>query len=218
MKLILKQTMNLAVALWTGLACLSLAAAEPVKSTRPKWPEVEKIVQGQFKEARRKPSELISQADIKPIFDELAKAGWKVPDQADILKLVPADGDPLVKQLRSPSAKKALNGIGSRQGVYDRLDRMIALPEGQQFLRDVLSWPDPSKMLKTLTTTNQGADLAGSLTNSPPDKDFTKPTGRLYTSAAFTARLKKSHDATEPRVKEPLPQPATKPGRPGRRP
>ena len=179
------------------LAATTCLAAKPPLTKFPKQAKVQEIVQAQFKQQRRQPGELISQGDVKPIFEQLAEAGWKVSDQAEILKLVPSDGDPLVKQLRSASAKKALKGLGNKPGVYDRLDRMLKLPEGGKFLRDVLSWPDPSQMLKTLTTTDKGADLAGSLSNAPRSKDFTKPTGRIYTPEAFTARLLKSYVAVK---------------------
>lgn len=172
-----------------------VVAADSKSSSIPKRAKVEEVVQQQFKKLGRQPGDLISQGDVKPIFQELEKAGWKVAEQAEILKLILPDGDSLVKQLRSPAGKQAIRSLGRHSGVYDRLDRMLSLPDGERFLRDILSWPDPGQMLKTIVTTDEGADLAASLNNAPRPKDFTKPTGRLYTPEAFTARLLASHAA-----------------------
>lgn len=168
-------------------------AAKVKPPSIPKREQVEAIAQQQFKKLNRQANDMISQGDVKPIFLELEKAGWKVADQEEILKLVLRDGDPLVKQLRTTAGKQAIRGLGGLQGVYDRLDRMVSLPDGERFLRDILAWPDSAQMVRTITTTDQGADLAASLNNAPRPKDFTKPTGRLYTPAAFTARLLASH-------------------------
>ena len=183
------------------LALAPAVAAEPTgrpAQTKPipAFAEVQRAVARYF-QARRdfQPGDLITAADVKPLLAELQQKGLLLGDVEEILEDVPAKGEFLVGQFNTPTGRKFMRRIAAYPNVYDRLDRLAHLPNGQQTVRDLIRNPGGEKMVAYMTTTVSGRELGKILTDGPEAKLFTVPTGRIYTVAMLLARLQQSHAA-----------------------
>src|SRR5215510_8888727 len=76
--------------------------ASTLKAAMPSWDQVKKIVEQQLNSMNDyQPGDLISRRQVDPAFDLLQRAGWTVPDRVQILGLVCADNDAIVRKLRT---------------------------------------------------------------------------------------------------------------------
>jgi hypothetical protein len=175
------------------LATPGAAAPKPMLA----WGDVTALVSRQL--ATRpgyQAGDLISQGDVTPVFKLLEERGWKVADKEEILQRVLDDGHFLVKQLRTEPGVKFARGVAKEALALDHLDRLCAMPGGQQLVHDMLRLPNGQAFMSKKPT--QGfTDLTILLPKqangkTPRDPDFDKPTGKIYTEAALLAALEKS--------------------------
>ncbi len=170
----------------------------------PDFAQVEKTVRRQFAALPDyAPGDVISTSDAEPVFDHLRRMNWQVVDQRSILSLVPEDRNFLVRKLRTAEGRKLMQQIKALPCAYDRLDRLTTLPHGRQTLVDLIRARDGYKMIEYMTTTKGGQNLGRQLGRRPQDKDFNKPTGRIYTVDMLISRLKSSYDAEVQRREKP---------------
>lgn len=161
------------------------------------WGQVTDLVLRQLASRRGYQSgDLLSQGEVRPVFDVLAQAGWVVADRDEIIRLVLEDGHYLVKQSRTSVGLKFLRGVAKQSMVYDRLDRLCAMPGGQQLVHDMMRLPNGQDLMKPKPTPGF-TDLTSLLPKqangkSPRNKDFDKPTGKIYTEAQLVKALEKS--------------------------
>lgn len=203
--------MNLSRRLFLSLSLATLvslpaAAAQPLDKKAkplPSWEKVSQSVDAYFaKDKARQPLDVISQSQVKPLFAELAKMNWNVKEQEAILAAVPADNSFLMKQLRSKDGQKFMRDFSKYPGGYDSLDRLLKLPHGKDTIRRLIKGPDGYKLIEYMDMTEGGTNLEKQLSNAPKGRNFTKPTGRIYTVNSLKAVLKQSHAqaaATQPR-------------------
>jgi hypothetical protein len=175
---------------------------------RPPFATVQKIVIAQL-HARPdyKQGDIITADEVKPVFEVLEKLGWKVEDQADILKQMLGPSDFLVKTLRSPAGERFMRKISADPSVYDRLDRVSQHKRGPATIRNLLRLPNGEQYTRARPGPGQPtlSDLVliydrGSV-HDRAVKDFDKPTGKIYTGKQFLQRLKRSYveaDRPEP--------------------
>lgn len=152
----------------------------------------------------RTSSDIISKSDVAPLLASLKKEGWNSLKPEWTLDRVLADSDPLVKELRTPKGRELIRLSAQSPLVYDRLDRLVRLPGGQQFVHDVAKLPDGVKILSAKPTPGL-KNLAQLLPKSgggqtPQGKDFDKPTGNLYTAKHVVDELAKQFQTTHGRV------------------
>jgi len=159
-------------------------------------PSPEKVVLQHFAKLRGyRPGDIISAGDVKPVLKMLENTGFGAADRKEILADVPGDGDLLVKSLRTKAGRRFMREVAKYPGAYDRLDRLVRMPQGKATLQALIGGPDGYKMVEYLTTTRGGANLGKQLSNTPKGGKFNSPTGRIYTVEMLLARLKTSHAA-----------------------
>ncbi len=178
------------------IAAAGAAAAEaPGMHSTPTWATIEKQFKEQFVTPPASvPGGIFTQADAAGFFDRLKKLGWDVSDRSSITSLLLADNDALVGEMRNSSARGFAAQVQKMPGAYDKLDRLIRLPNGVNTVRDLARGKDGYKMIEYLSSTKGGAEMGKMLSKGSKD-DFNKPTGRLYTAEQFLARLRQSYEA-----------------------
>ena len=183
---------------------LSMATAEPKKKKKkkplPTFTAVRNVVDRHFAEMPDfRPGDIISQGDLKPIFPELKKIGWKVRDEKELVSRVADDQNFVVQLLRSKSGRKYMRKVSAYDLVYDRMDRTAQLRGGKRLLSDLLKLPDGHEYLQVKPTPgfrNLAQLLPKNISGrSPKGIDYDKPTGTIYTLDVFLEQLQQSHAA-----------------------
>ena len=186
-----------------GVVSLLIAVRNPTtafsagREDHPPSPEkVEKVVLQHFAKLRGyRSGDIISAGDVEPVFKMLEKIGFSAADRKEILADIPGDGDLLVKSLRTKTGLKFMREVAKYPAAYDRLDRLVRMPQGKATLQALIAGPDGYKMVEYLTTTRGGANLGKQLSNTPKGGNFNSPTSRIYTVEMLLARLRISHAA-----------------------
>src|SRR5262245_44967968 len=124
------------------MICLPVPiCADPVKF--PSLGEVYRIVQRRLASwPDYRPGDLISRSQVQPIFADLKSAGWTVRDQTEILKLVPADDDWFVRELRTSGGQAFMRQSAGFPLAYDRIDRLRNMIMGHQHVKAIIAGPD----------------------------------------------------------------------------
>jgi hypothetical protein len=142
-----------------------------------------------------KPGDLISRGEVAAVCDALKQAGWDVPNRSELVKLSLDDGHFLVTELRTPDGVKFSRAIAGQSLPFDRLDRLSQQSGGEKLIHSLVTIPNGAKLMSSKPTPGFG-DLnqllpkqASGLT--PKDKDFDKPTGKIYTEAQLVKALEK---------------------------
>jgi hypothetical protein len=168
----------------------------------PTWNDVLKAVNANF-EGRRLTGrhDLIARGDVTPLFDVLAKLGWKVEDRDQILGELLPDSHFLVQQLRSQPGQRFIKKVVSESLIYDRLDRVSQERGGQALIHDLIRLPDGDRYARQ----NPGQAVPNLLDLLPKDasgrtrqiRNYGKPTGKIYVRDQFVKRLDASYQAAE---------------------
>ena len=164
----------------------------------PVFSHVTATIQTHFAETRGwQPGDLISRADVKPIFNQLQQLGWTVSDKDKILSEMLGSSDFLVRTLRSRRGARFMQQVSGYKLIYDRLDRISAEPGGQRMIQDLIKLPDGAKYAKQ----NPGRGIPG-MTEFLPKKrsgksrkltDYRRPTDKIYTQKQLIQRLQQSY-------------------------
>jgi hypothetical protein len=179
---------------------LLTVAANVSASELPSIVAVRSVVKKHFAGLKDyKPNDIISKRDVTPILKSLAKQGWKISDEKQLMDEVLDDGHALVQIFRTKQGKKFMREISGDKNVYDRLDRIVREKDGAALLRKIIALPDGKKYTRAHSGPGQPtlSDLLLiSERGSAHDrklKDFDKPTGMQYTADAFWTRLQVSY-------------------------
>jgi hypothetical protein len=194
----------------TNPAVAKQPAAAPKKvKAMPTFAAVTALVSGQLKANRYyKPGDVLSRGNVDPIFSKLAGLGWVVSDRKQILEQLLPDDYYLVRALRSPDNSMFMRQVGRVPDgyAYDRLDRISRMGDGQVLVNRIMQEPGGWNFIDIMSETREAPGIAQAFSMGPGGKDFTKPTGRIYTEQQFLARLKQSYDKAtkgKPSAKEP---------------
>lgn len=176
---------------------IALVASAAMAQDAVRLPDF-KVVEQQFQLHFRalkdhQPADLISRNQVEPLLESLAKSGWEVSERDEILAGVLAEGDPLVKRLRTKAGKKFMRQSARYPQAYDRLDHLARLSDGQRILDRLIDGPDGYKLIDYLTTTSGGKNMGKMLNEAPRGQKFNQATGRIYTQEQLLSRLKESH-------------------------
>lgn len=182
-----------------ALAIISCLAGSQAAAQIPSWEQVEKTFRKHYADPKgaqgaAQAPPLVTYDTARRIFYELWEQRWNVSDQAEILKLCPANNSFLVQQCLSPSGQKFLKRAADPATIFDRLERLSALPQGQQKIRDLLQGPPGHHdMLDYMLGSNGSKLLFEGAVADPNARDFNKPTGKIYAPEQLLERIKKSH-------------------------
>jgi len=169
-------------------------AAPPKAASALSWQQVSQSVDAYFaQDENRQPLDIITRSEVAPLFDQLAKQGWQVPQRNEILARVLADNDFIARQLRTKQGRQFMREFSQYPGGYDSLDRLSKLPQGKSTVERLIKGPDGYKLLQYMDTTQGGLNLEKQLARTPKGKDFPEPTGRIYTVGELKSALKKSY-------------------------
>ncbi len=160
----------------------------------PSWKDVESAGAKYFEALPNYESgDIVSQGQVKPLLDQLAKAGWKVSDSAELLGQVSADDEFLVGQLRSKNGRKFMRKLGGSSEQYDRLRRLSETKGGERTVADILKLPNGNDVLAALVESKAGKDISRQLSKGPRTRNFNKPTDYVYTQKEVMSRLEESY-------------------------
>ncbi|MGD9646391.1 MAG: hypothetical protein AB7U73_11820 [Pirellulales bacterium] len=192
---------SLAAAIFLAGCGLQLAlAADPGfdsqgRNKLPRFADIEAVVEGHFEGLDMDPRDLVTQDDVKPVFAKIKAAGWQVPDPDEILKMVPANDEPWVVELRSSKAgQRFARQVGRYPAGFDKVDRMCRMPHGLTQLSGLIYNPAGWKYIAYLTISPGGHNLGEMVSRAPKGKHFNSRTGRIYTQGELLARLRESYD------------------------
>lgn len=175
-------------------AFASRDASAATARSKPTWEKVEQIARTYFESLPdRRPEDILSQGQVKPLLIDLERAGWKITDAAEILKRVPADDDFLVKQFRTPAGTEFMRQIARYPEGYDRCDHLSRLPQGEAKVKELIRGPGGYKMIEYMATASGGKELGKMLSVDRGGRGFNSPTGKLYTQSAVMEALKASY-------------------------
>lgn len=183
-----------------SLAAVGLPTSLLAAAPKLPWATVVQTVRAQL--ATRHgylPGDLIARGDVEPVMQALEKQGWKPATPEELLKLLLDDGHFLVRQLRSTPGMKFMRGVAKEPLVFDRLDRLSEMPGGQQLVHDIIRLPDGQQLMKKKPTPGF-TDLSILLPKqangkTPTIKDYSKPTGKIYTENDLVKALEKAYHA-----------------------
>ncbi len=187
------------VLLLLAAALVWLGSARPASAQIPSWEQVEKTFRKHYPapvagQGGAQPPPLVTYDTARRIFYELWEQRWNVSDQAEILKQVTPNNSFLAQQCLSAGGQKFLKQAGDPQTVFDRLERLSRLPEGQQKIRDLMAGPQGHHDMLAYMLGSQGSKLLiEGAVDHPDARDFNKPTGKIYSPEALLERIKKSH-------------------------
>lgn len=137
--------------------------------------------------------DLLAQGDVFPLFAQLEQVGWKVADQAQIVKQILPDSDFVVVQLRTPRGQAFMRQVSRAPETYDRIDRFRRIPRGEKIIRQMIHDPGGYTLFQYMATTPGGINMGRQLSRTPNGVGFNEPTGRIYTGDQLIDRLKESY-------------------------
>ena len=169
-----------------------LASGAPLEgANKPTWEKISKAYDAYFAQVKgHHASALITRTQVEPLWEPLTRAGWPVPadERASLMKLIPKEGEFMVRQLRSTSGRKFMWNVATKYPeIYDRLDRLCHTDGGgRPAAAGLISAPDALLTVKYMFS--KGGELSWS-SLMQDKKSFNKPTGRIYTAEALKSRL-----------------------------
>ena len=186
---------------WVGTS--GSACGQDEKAELPKFPVIRNAVVRHFASMPNfQPGDIVSQSNVRPVFDHLRQMGWTVAQRKAILALVLEDKDFLVRQLRTDNGRKFMRRIAKYPSAYDRLYRLAAMRGGRRTVVDMIQAKDGYKMIEYLTTSKGGKNLGRLLGNVPKGSNFNRPTGKIFSVDSLVVHLKTSYEAESKRRSE----------------
>jgi len=182
----------------TGLVIpISLSHAAEDQKPLPSWAQVQEIVSRQLSAKKNyQPGDLITQSDVKPVFEKLRFAGWKVAEEPKILGALLKDSDFIAQKLRTGAGREFMRQIAIYPGAYDRLYRLASLPSGKKTVMALINGKGGYEMIEYMTTSQGGQNLSKQLSNIPGEKNFAQPTGRIFTEKELVSTLHQFYQKT----------------------
>ena len=141
------------------------------------------------------PGDLIAEADVGPVFDQLQLMGWRIADRKAIEGLLPNESNFVTRQLRSKQGVKFMRKISSDPDGYERLYQLASLPNGNRLARDLIHGKGGHEMIDYMTTSKGGKNLTKMLAKTPHGKQIGKRSELIFTVDQLIARLKESYAA-----------------------
>ncbi len=166
-------------------------------SSRPSPAVVRRVVADYFsKKDGYERGDLITRRDVQAILKRLRQRGIVPRDAKEILGAALPESHFLVELSKSTQGRRFLRKTKNEELIYDRLDRIAGVPNGQRMLRDLVKLPDAHRYapIRPARGTPSMLELlpkrGSSRTRTIPN--YAKPTGRIYTEADLVKRLRES--------------------------
>ena len=191
----LRFTLLAALSLLTVISfSLPTAMADDQPKKLPPFADIEKLVASELAgNAAYHDGGLITRGDVEPILAKLKALGWSKASADAVLAQTVPDDDPLAIELRASRARTFVPKSAQYPLAFDRLDRLMRLPNGRRTVHDLIGAADGYKMIEYMTTTHGGAEMGKMLSNAPHGADFNAATSRIYTANQLLAEIKKNY-------------------------
>jgi hypothetical protein len=161
----------------------------------PKFEAVTAIVHKELaKHKGYRANDILTSEQVAGALHAVETTGWKIKDRDAIAGSFLAEGDFLVRQLRTPRGTAFMRRFSNTPLAYDRIDRLRHLPRGKRRIPELINNPGGHTLILYMATTRGGRTMGRQLNNLPGVENFNKPTPRLYTETQLLERLKISHD------------------------
>jgi hypothetical protein len=169
----------------------TLIPGASLAATPPTMAEVKAVVQKHLhSKPDYVPGDLISRGDVEPIFDELIPLGVPLSSgQEELYDDFIPDSSPLAKALRSSNGRKFMQQVKTIPNIYDRLERLCWNKHGRELIDQLATDPQGAVLLKAMLEPAGKAALAKFLGDSPSAKNFSLPTGHIYTANQLLKKL-----------------------------
>lgn len=179
------------LAAFTAVAAATLIAGASLAASPPTMAEVKAVVQKHLHaKPEYVPGDLISRGDVEPIFDELIPLGVPLSSgQEELYDDFIPESSPLVKALRSPSGRKFMQQVKTIPHVYDRLERLCWNNHGRELIDQLATDPQGAVLLKAMLEPAGKGATAKFLGDSASAKNFSLPTGHVYTANQLLKKL-----------------------------
>ncbi len=181
------------------LPALGSPARSRETKKRPPFKQVSSIARASLSERDGyRPGDLINQTDVKRALKSLAVASWRPVDHKQILADALPESSDLVRILGTRQGIKFMRRVSDYEVIYDRMDRVSRVSGGKRMLTDIAKLPGGQKLAKL----KRPHGVPGFLDLLPKKssgkvrsiKNYTQPTGRIYTEQHLLERLKKSYE------------------------
>lgn len=133
--------------------------------------------------------DLITQADVEPIFNALIEQGRSPAENESLYDAFLSDREHLVKSLRTPEGRKFMRAVARLPNVYDRLERLSWSETGRRMLGELIEAADGPKLLEKILTPEGTEKIEESLRSDPRGGNFQLPTGKVHTADQLIDRL-----------------------------
>jgi hypothetical protein len=161
----------------------------------PEFAAVKEAVKGYFGaiEGYRE-NDLLNREEVAPLFEELEKIGFPVPDKSEILADMLPESNNIVRHLSTRKGTRFMRQISGLPEAYDRLERLDKMPYGPYRVSELIRGPDGYTMIKYMTTTKGGRNLGIYLSQIKSGRNFNEKTGHIYTEKQLVTRLRTSYE------------------------
>jgi hypothetical protein len=186
-------------ALVAALCLIVVASDEATAAPKEKlpWEEVEHHINVYFAEIPGLHVNcLITQSQVEPLWNTLAKIKWHVPveNRDELMALIPTEKEYMVQQLHTAKGYKFMRNVAVKYPeIYDRLDMLSRMGGGgKPAVSGLIAAPDAAQTVKYMFSKYGKRSWAAML---PERGKFDKPTGRIYTAEELKSRLQQLYTA-----------------------
>jgi hypothetical protein len=175
-----------------GLFFLSLRPT-PAAAAEPDWEKIKEVVERHLRSnVQYRPGDLISRADVEPIFNELLELGLKAPGNVEEMydSFLPPH-DYLVNTFHSTYGRKFMRRVAGLSGAYDRLERMSWTTKGREWLNELIVHPQGPEVFKDMISPAGAKKMEQELAGDPRGKNFLLPTGHVHTAEDLLNHLQR---------------------------
>lgn len=158
------------------------------------------------------PGDLITRADVEPIFNELLALDFKfAAGQEELYDSFIPDNAPLTRLLRTPPGRKFMRQISHLPGAYDHLERLSWFHNGRDLVDELVDQADGPALFQAMLEPGGMDSVLTALGAQSRAESFALPTGHIHTMAALQKHLEQTVRNAEP-PKSAKPTKATKKG------
>ncbi len=191
-----------------GLLALAIVLGQvPVLKAAPITVEqIRAIVQKHVSRKRDYvPGDLITRADVEPIFNELLTLDFKFSaDQEELYDSFLPDNAPLTRLLRTPQGEKFMRQISHLPGAYDRLERLSWFHNGRDLVDELVDQADGAAVFQAMRKPGGMDSVLTALGAKSQAESFDLPTGHIHTMEVLQKHLEQTvRNAQPPKVTKP---------------
>jgi len=177
-----------------AIVALLPAIATAKNGATPKFEQIEQVVTQQM--ARKpgyQPGDLISRADVEPVFNRLMELGFEPADRETLYDAFLPHNSFLVSELSTAAGQRFMRKVSKYPQAYDRLERLSWMPAGRELIRELTQRSDGPEVLQSLTTPEGAKAVEKIMAGDVRGANFALPTGHIHTAEQLLERVRESH-------------------------